>query len=66
MYWMHGWTVNTFYFNVPGCDDTSPFPLGYPDPANHILSFSLTAVFIKIMESKLKIYTNLQNSQNYI
>lgn len=42
MYWMYGWTVNKMYFNVPRCDDTSPFPLGYPDPANHIFSFSLT------------------------
>lgn len=39
---MYGWTVNKMYFNVPRCDDTSPFPLGYPDPANHIFSFSLT------------------------
>ncbi len=39
---MYGWTVNKMNLNVPGCDDTSPFPLGYPDPANHICSFSLT------------------------
>lgn len=59
MYWMHGYTVNV-YFNAPGCDDTSPFPLGYPDPANHIISFSRTAVYIKI-KSKLKSKSKLKD-----
>lgn len=44
--WMGGWIVNVCRdFNAPGCDDTAPFPFVYPDPANHIFSFKLTAYF---------------------